>query len=65
MRFGCSKNTQAERILETMIENQKRDPEVNLKSILGQEELVMNLRPLDKSKHIAKSYFSHRGVTKA
>jgi hypothetical protein len=25
----------------------------------------MNLRPLDKSKHIAKSYFSHRGATKA
>jgi hypothetical protein len=65
MRFGTSKNTQVERILEIMLDNQKRDPEVNLKSILGTDELVMNLRPTDKSKHLAKSYFTLNAQTRA
>jgi hypothetical protein len=55
MRFGKSKNTQKERVLEIMLDNQQRDPEVNLKSILGRDELVLNLRPTDKKKHLASS----------
>ncbi len=35
-----------------MLENQARDPEVSLKSILGDEKLVLNFRPTDKSKHM-------------
>ena len=48
-----------------MQDNQLRDPEVNLKSILGTDEMVLNLRPTDKSKHIAKSFFALSGHTKA
>ena len=49
-----------------MLDNQQRDPEVNLKSILGSNEKVMNLRPLDKSKHVGnKAYFSHKAHTDA
>ena len=49
-----------------MLENQSRDPEVNLKSILGREDLVMNLRPLDKAKHVGdKSHFTFTAHTAA
>ena len=49
-----------------MLENQSRDPEVNLKSILGRDDLVMNLRPLDKTKHVGvKSHFTHAAHTAA
>jgi hypothetical protein len=49
-----------------MLDNQSRDPEVNLKSILGREELVLNLRPVDKSKHVGeKSHFTHKAHTNA
>lgn len=40
-----------------MLENQARDPEVSLKSILGDDKLILNLRPTDKSKHI--EFFKH------
>ena len=49
-----------------MLDNQTRDPEVNLKSILGRDELVLNLRPVDKSKHVGeKSHFTHKAHTEA
>lgn len=49
-----------------MLENQSRDPEVNLKSILGRDDLVMNLRPIDKAKHVGeKSHFVHGPHTAA
>ena len=49
-----------------MLENQSRDPEVNLKSILGRDDLVMNLRPLDKTKHVGeKSHFIYGPHTAA
>jgi hypothetical protein len=64
MRFG-SKRVGPERVIAEMQDNQLRDPEVNLKSILGTDELVMNLRPTDKSKHIAKSFFALSGKTRA
>tara|TARA_B110000285_G_scaffold128680_1_gene144937 strand:- start:534 stop:683 length:150 start_codon:yes stop_codon:yes gene_type:complete len=49
-----------------MLENQSRDPEVNLKSILGSVDLVMNLRPLDKAKHVGeKGHFTHAAHTAA
>lgn len=63
MRFGANRHTQEERVLERMLDNQTRDPEVNLKSILGRDELVLNLRPTDKTKHIDKAYFSIKGIT--
>lgn len=66
MKFGASKLTNEERVLASMLDNQSRDPEVNLKSILGREELVMNLRPLNKAKHVGeKSHFTHKAHTNA
>ena len=37
-----------------MFDNMTRDPEVNLKSLLGSEYAVMNLRPTDKSRFLQK-----------
>lgn len=49
-----------------MLENQKGSPEVSLLSKLGQDIKVMNLRPVEKKKHVAsKSYFTHKYQTKA
>jgi len=65
MRFGSHKPTH-QRVLHEMLDNQQRDPEVNLKSILGSNEKVLNLRPVDKAKHIGKkSYFTHKAHTDA
>ena len=66
MRFGSHKHSTHERVLHHMLDNQQRDPEVNLKSILGSNEKVMNLRPLDKTKHVGqKTYFTHKAHTDA
>ena len=35
-----------------MLENKARDPEVSLKSILGDDKIILNLRPDDRTKHI-------------
>ena len=41
--------------MQSMLDNMTRDPEVNLKSLLGSEFAVMNLRPTDKSRFLPKS----------
>ena len=49
-----------------MLDNQLRDPEVNLKSILGNDQLVLNLRPLDHTKNVGTTnYFTHKAHTDA
>ena len=48
-----------------MLDNQKRDPEVNLKSILGKDELILNLRPNDKSKHLGLQHVTLKAHTEA
>jgi hypothetical protein len=39
-------------VLVSMLDNMQRDPEVNLKTLIGNEEQVLNLRPLDKEKFL-------------
>ena len=51
MFFGKAINPQ-ERVLSNMLDNMQRDPEVSLRTLLGNDEAVMNLRPNDKSKFI-------------
>ena len=64
MHFGASKRSHQERVLDSMLKNQQRDPEVNLKSILGNDELVMNLRPTDKSKWVGpRGHMTHKAAT--
>lgn len=47
-----------------MLHNQERDPEVNLKTILGSYDLVLDLRPTDKSKHVGDTdHFIHKART--
>lgn len=49
-----------------MEENQKGSPDATLLSKLGSDIKVMNLRPLDKSKHMSnKSHFIYKYQTKA
>ena len=65
MHFGVHKRSTQERILDTMLDNQMRDPEVNLKSILGKDELVLNFRPNDKSKHLGLQHVTLKAHTEA
>ena len=65
MHFGVNKRSTQERILDTMLDNQMRDPEVNLKSILGKDELVLNFRPNDKSKHLGLQHVTLKAHTEA
>ena len=48
-----------------MLENQKGSPDATLLSNLGSDIKVMNLRPVDKSKHMSsKSHFTYKFQTK-
>ena len=38
-----------------MLDNMQRDPEVSLKTLIGSEQLVLNLRPVDKSKFLQRN----------
>ena len=64
MQFGAKIKTNRERIERQMLENQKGSPEVSIKSILGSDEEVLNLRPTDKSKHLGSYSFCFKGKTK-
>lgn len=47
-----------------MLENQKGSPDATALSNMGSDIRVMNLRPVDKSKHLEKSHFTHKYQTK-
>lgn len=49
----------SDRVVQQMLENMTRDPEVNLRTLLGTSDKVMNLRPTDYTKHVGELY-SHR-----
>ena len=51
MFFGKNFSSQ-DRVMVSMLDNMQRDPEVNLKTLIGQEQKVLNLRPTDKSKFL-------------
>ena len=53
MKFGSSCNTDFERVSKSMAENKLKDPEPSMRSILQSEYKVMNLRPVQKEKHLA------------
>lgn len=59
MEFGPSCKNDFERVTKSMIENQKRDPYPSLKSLVGQDEKVMNLRPFEKEKHVTTDPFRY------
>ena len=59
MHFGAKCKTDIERVAKSMVENQLRDPMPNQKSILGLESKVMNLRPLEKNKHMSPNDFRY------
>ena len=66
MQFGRFKKSNKERIHESMMENQARDPAVSRKSLLGNDELVMDLRPTKKERHVGASpYFALKAKTRA
>jgi hypothetical protein len=52
MEFGSSCKNDYERITQSVFENMRRDPFPSKKSILGKDELVMDLRPFEKTKHV-------------
>lgn len=57
MSFGTAFKTQTERVMHQMKENQLTDPAPNMKSIVSDEQKVLNLRPFDKAKHVSKVAF--------
>lgn len=48
----------SDRVIQQMLDNRQRDPEVNLRTLLGSHDKVMNLRPLEKEKHVHNLYKS-------
>ena len=46
-----------ERVTKSMFDNQRRDTEPSLRTITGQDQKVLNLRPLNKSLHLHDSHF--------
>jgi len=54
MKFG-SHSTNIERVASNILTNQKLDPSPSARTILGSDELVLNLRPLDNDKFLGHS----------
>lgn len=65
MNFGTGYKNDYERVKRNMHENSQRDPIPSMRSICGSDEKVMNLRPLDKTKHLNKKPFAHKGRNQA
>ena len=52
MQFGNKCSNDIQRVAKSMAENQLHDVEPSLKTLVGQDTLVMNLRPVEKAKHL-------------
>ena len=63
MNFGTSCKNDFERVRQSMFDNQRRDTQPSLRSIVGHEDRVWNLRPLQKEKHIDKDAFRYKAKT--
>lgn len=57
MNTGAFPRNDYERVTRSMFDNQRRDTVPSLRTITGQDQKVMNLRPLDKSLHIDDPQF--------
>ena len=60
MFFGNHYNNE-DRVLSQMLDNMQRDQEVSLQTLLGNEQQVLNLRPLDKDKFLKPKGTRFRG----
>lgn len=65
MAFGKNFKSDVERVAHSMVENQWRDTQPSAKPIIGSEEMIMKLRPLEKNKHVSKQTFRNGGVAKS
>lgn len=63
MNFGTSCKNDFERVRQSMFDNQRRDTVPSMRSIVGHEDRVWNLRPLQKEKHIDKEGFRYKAKT--
>ena len=60
MFFGNHYNNE-DRVLSQMLDNMQRDQEVSLQTLLGNEQQVLNLRPLNKDKFLKPKGTRFRG----
>ena len=49
-----------DRVTHSMLENQLRDPIPSMRTLVGAEDKVMNLRPLEKDKHLENKHGDFR-----
>ena len=57
MNTGAFPKSDYERVTKSMFENQRRDTAPSLRTIVGQDLKVLNLRPLNKSLHLDDPQF--------
>jgi len=57
MNLGANPKNDYERITKSMFDNQRRDTAPSQRTLLGQELKVLNLRPLNASKHLDDAKF--------
>ena len=57
MSTGAYPRNDYERVTRSMFDNQRRDTVPSMRTLTGQEQKVMNLRPLDKSQHLDDPQF--------
>ena len=59
MNFGSSNKLDFERIQKHLRDNTLRDTKPSMRTLLGSDEKVMNLRPTQKDKHMTNALFCH------
>ena len=59
MNFGSNSKMDFERIQKNVKDNTLRDTKPSLRTLVGNDEKVMNLRPLQKDKHMDEKLFCH------
>ena len=52
MNFGSNSKNDYDRVMKSMLDNDLRDPQPSLRSLVGNDHKVLNLRPLNKSMHV-------------